>query len=263
VCDYGLIPGIHPPTVSVTPFDINDLECEALVRLFQETAFHIEDIRIERVVDRRRRWGGEEHPAAVFGLTVRKPTIQFASSLDREQRIDVIAHELVHILLVYRHGLKMIDRRIPGLERDQDLSYYFWDLDKHWNYLLEQTVNTIHHGILLDYLAEEYGIASDFHLALFQHNLRIVSEMCFPDRESQYAKGLIAFEYRKRMGRVDGAIHPSCQSGPFWKAYASARKHFGSYGFHAIPSPLTYEEDVLSFLEDLGYKRQDFAFLPE
>jgi hypothetical protein len=26
---------------------------------------------------------------------------------------------------------------------------------------------------------------------------------------------------------------------------------------------LTYEEDALSFLEDLGYQKRDFTFLPE
>jgi hypothetical protein len=250
-------------TVFVSPFDIHSLECEALVRLFQETALHIQDIRIEMVVDRGWCRGGEEHPAAVFGLTVREPLIQFAGSLDREQRIDVIAHELVHILLVYRYGLRMIDRRVPCRGGSRDPSSYLRDLNRHWNYLLEQTVNTIHHGILLDYLAEEYGIASGFHLALLQHNHRIVSGMRFPDRESQYARGLVAFEYDKRMGKIDGAISLSCQSEPFEKAYASAHKHFGSFDFHAIPSPSTYEEGVRSFLEDLGYQRQDFVFLPD
>jgi len=248
---------------SIVPFDISDLECEALMKLFQETTSHIQGIRIEIMINRRRHRGQEEHPATTLGITVRRPTIRFADSLDREERIDTIAHELVHVLLVYRYGLRMIDRRIARPGSNQDIFDHYLDLNKYWNYFLGQTVNTIHHRILIDYLKEEYGIASDFHLTLFRHNFRIVAESHYPDRESQYAKGLIAFEHEKRMDKVDRVLNPYRQSEFFWKAYYSAQKHFGDYHFHAIPTPLTYEENVLSFLEDLGYQKLDFMFLPE
>lgn len=256
-------PVMNPSMNSIAPFDIIDLECESLMNLFQETASHIRDIRIERVTNRRSRRGQEEHPATTLGITVRRPTIRFADSLDREERIDTIAHELVHVLLVYRYGLRMIDRRFGRPGSNQDIFDHYLDLNKYWNYFLGQTVNTIHHRILIDYLKEEYGIASDFHLTLLRHNFRILSNSHYPDRESQYAKGLIAFEHEKRMDKVDRVLNPYHQSEFFWKAYYSAQKHFGGYHFHAIPTPSAYEENVLSFLDDLGYQKRDFRFLPE
>ena len=176
MCDCEPASAMNPSMNSIAPFDISDLECEALMKLFQETTSHIENIRIERVTNRRSHRGQEEHPATTLGITVRRPTIRFADSLDREERIDTIAHELVHVLLVYRYGLRMIDRRIARPGSNQDIFDHYLDLHKYWNYFLGQTVNTVHHRILIDYLKEEYGIASDFHLALFRHNFRIVSE---------------------------------------------------------------------------------------
>jgi hypothetical protein len=83
------------------------------------------------------------------------------------------------------------------------------------------------------------------------------------DKESLYARGLIAFEYEKLMGKVNGIINPFRQSEFFWKAYRSAQKHFGRYGFRSIPTPPSYEENILSFLETLGYQRENFVFFPE
>jgi len=263
MCDVEVTRAMNPSMLSVVPFDIGDLECQPLTKLFRETTSHIHDIRIGMVATRRTGLGQEEHPAVALGLTVQRPTIQFVDTLDRNQRIDVIAHELVHILLVYQYGLRMIDRRFPYQGSGQDPFFdYLLGLNNYWKYFLEQTVNTIHHGILIDYLHEEYGIPSDFFLALFRHNFRVASESHYADRESQYAKGLLAFEYAKRIGTVGNGIHPYPPSESVWKAYWSAEKHFGGYGFHAIPTPATYEENVLSFLEDLGYQRRDFVFLP-
>ena len=152
MCNGDLTLAIDPPMRSIAPFDISDLECEALLKLFREATSHIRDIRIEMVTDGKRHPEQEAHPATTLGLAVQKPTIRFARSLDREQRIDAIAHELVHILLVYRYGLRMIDRRTPRLISNQDIFDYFLNLNRHWKYFLEQIVNTIHHRILIDYL---------------------------------------------------------------------------------------------------------------
>ena len=189
MCDCELASAMNPSMKSIAPFDISDLECEALMKLFQETTSHIRDIRIERVTNRRSHRGQEEHPATTLGITVRKPTIRFADWLDREQRIDAIAHELLHILLVYRYGLRMIDRRIPCLGSNQDIFDQYLDLNRYWDYFLGQTVNTVHHRILIDYLKEEYGIASNLHLALFRHNFRIVSEESISGQGIPVCKG--------------------------------------------------------------------------
>jgi len=263
MCDCKLTPEMNRSVRSIVPFDISDLKCEALMKLFQETTSYIQDIRIEMMASRRSYREQEEHPATTLGITVQRPTIRFADSLIRERRIDTIAHELVHILLVYRFGLRMIERRIHHPASNQDIFDYFLNLNRFWDYFLSQTVNTVHHRILIGYLKEEYGIASDLYLTLFRHNFRILSKSHYPDRESQYAKGVAAFEYEKLVGKIDMAIDLYRQSEFFWKAYSSAQEHFENYDFQAIPTASTYEENVLSFLEDLGYQKHDFTFLPE
>jgi hypothetical protein len=55
-------------------------------------------------------------------------------------------------------------------------------------------------------------------------------------------------------------MNPSCQPELFWKAYNSANEHFGRYRFPNVPGPSAYEENILSFLKDLGYEREDFTF---
>jgi len=262
MCDCEFASSMNSSMPCIVPYDISELECETLMALFLETALYVQNVRIEMVTNRGKQGGQEMHPATTLGLTVYKPTIRFASWLDREQRIDAIAHELLHILLVYRYGLRMIDRRSHHFGSSQDIFDYFLNLSKHWKYFLEQTVNTIHHQILVDYLKEEYRIVSNLQLTLFRHNFRIVLKSYYPDKESQYAKGLIAFEHKKLVGRIENVINPNQQPEFFWMAYCSAQKHFGGYGFHAIPPSLTYEESVFSFLEDLGYKRRDFRFVP-
>ena len=263
MADGELALAVTPSMRSIVPFDIGELESEALMTLFGETTSHIQDIRIVRVTNGKRHPCQEEQPAMTLGITVRRPTIQFSDWLDREERIDAIGHELLHILLVYRHGLRMIDRKIPRLISNQDIFDYYLNLNRHWKYLLEQIVNTIHHQILIDYLKEGYGIGNDLQLTLLRHNFLIVSRSYYPDRESQYAKGLIAFEYEKRTAKVDQRLNLNRQSDFFWKAYHSAQEFFGAYTSRTIPSPSAYEEDVLGFLEDLGYQRRHFIFLPE
>jgi hypothetical protein len=131
-----------------------------------------------------------------------------------------------------------------------------------WVFLLEQIANTAHHLILIDYLRNEYGIESHLHRYLLQHNFRSIANDNARDKESQYGKGLVAFEYERLVGKVDGIINTSGQAEFFWKTYHSAQKHFGGYSSESIPAPSAHEEKVLSFLEDLGYPRGDFVFFP-
>ena len=258
-----LILNKNPAILSKKDFDISCLESETLQRLYHQTTSYVQNLRIEIIANKKDYWSRETHPAATIGLPVQNPTIQFANSLDREQRIEAVAHELVHLLLVYRYGLGVIGLRIPHFENSQDIFDFFMSVSGDWDYLLGQIANTVHHLILIDYLREEYGIESDLHLHLLQHNFRIIANDKSRDKESLYARGLIAFEYEELMGKVDRGINPFCQTEFFWKAYHSAQKYFGRHGFRSIPTPSSYEENILSFLGTLGYQRENFLFFPE
>jgi len=98
------------------PFDISVLESEALMRLFQETASFRKGIRIEMIHLGEESLSQEEHPAATIGMNVQTPTVLFVESLDREQRVEAISHELGHLLLAYRFGLGLVGIRIPHRE---------------------------------------------------------------------------------------------------------------------------------------------------
>jgi len=244
-------------------FKIDSLESDTLNRLFHETTSYLQGFRVEMIPHRKCHASDEEHPVTTLGLALQKPTIQFVDSLNRLQRIEAIAHELVHLLLVYRFGLGVIGRRIPPRRTDQEVFSYFLSMNKDWVYLLGQVANTVHHLILIDYLKEEYGIESGLHRRLLHHNFCIIANDNDRDKESLYARGLIAFEYEKLMGKIGRAINPHLQPEFFRKAYHSAQKYFGRYGFRSIPIPSSYQEDILSFLEALGYQREDFVFFPE
>ncbi len=245
------------------PIDISSLGSEILGKLFYEASQYIQGIRIEVVPSRINSLNDKEHPAATVGLTIGIPTIQLMDTLDRTQQGEAIAHELIHLLLVYRFGLGVIGLKTPRHGDSQELFKFCLNLNKHWGYLLGQIVNTAHHLILIDYLKEEYGIRSDLHLRLLQHNFHIIANEIWWDRESLYAKGLIAFEYEKLIGKVDRVINLYRQSEFFWKAYHAAEKHFGGYRSQSIPISSYYKEDILSFLEDLAYQREDFIFFPQ
>ena len=245
------------------PFDVGSLESQELARLFNEVSSHVQRIRIEMVPCRGSHRSREEHPAAIIGLTAWSPTILFTDSMNTGERTEAIAHELVHLLLVYRFGLGVIGRRIPPPRTSQEVFSYFLSMNKAWVYLLGQVANTVHHLILIDYLKEEYGIESGFHRRLVHHNFCRITNDNDRDEESLYARGLIAFEYEKLMGKIGRAINPYLQPEFFWKAYHSAQKYFGRYGFRSMPTPSSYQEDILSFLEALGYQREDFVFFPE
>ena len=244
-------------------FDIHSLGSEVLMKLYHQANLLIEEIRIVTVPGRRGDQMREESPAATIGLPLGIPTIQFADSLSRIERIEAIAHELVHLLLVYRFGLGVIGLRIPPFGNGHDIFNFFINISGDWNYLLGQIVNTVHHLILIDYLMEEYGIESGLHLRLLQHNFRIIANENWRDKESLYAKGLIAFEYERLIGNMERGINVSRQTEPFWKAYQMAQEHFGKYSFRSISTSSAYEENISSFLEDLGYRRQDFVFFPK
>jgi len=246
----------------IASFNIARLESDKVIRLFDEVTSYVPGIRIEVVPSRRGPVRGEQHPASTIGLTHERLTVQFASSLDREQRIDAIAHEFGHILLLYRFGLGVVGRRIPPPGDSEEVFRYFMSMNRNWFYLLGQVANTAHHCILIDYLKEEYGIESHLHPRLLEHNFRIIAREHSEDEESLYAKGIIAFEYERLIGEMDRSINAFGQTESFWEAYHAAEEHFGGYSFHSIPSPAAYKESVLSFLEDLGYKREDFIFLP-
>jgi len=230
------------------------------MRIFNETSMYIQEVRVEGVANRRSRWSCEEYSAATIGFPLGIPTIQFADSLSRINRIEAVAHELVHLLLLYRYGLGIIGRKIPRYGNNDDVFRYFMSMGGNWEYLLGQLGNTAHHLVLIDYLKEEYGIQSDLHHQLLHHNLQIIENKNWQDKELLYAKGIIAFEYERLIGKVDRLIDLNCQTEFFWKSYHSAQKHFEKYGFQSIPGPSSYEEDILSFLEALGYQKQDFMF---
>jgi hypothetical protein len=243
-------------------FDIHSLGSEVLMKVYHEANSLIPEIRIETVPGPRGHKVREESPASTIGLPLEIPTIQFADSLSRKKRIEAIAHELVHILLVYRHGLGVIGRGIPRYGNSDDVFRYFMSMSGDWEYLLGQLGNTVHHLILVDYLEEKYGIDSRLHLHLLNHNFSILSKKSLEDKESLYATGIVAFEYEKLIGNVDRLIDLDRQTECFWKSYQSVQKHFGKYGFQTIPESSSYKEDILSFLEDLGYQKQDFVFFP-
>ncbi len=241
---------------------IGCLESEALQRLFRETTSYVRDITIEVIPNARGGRSQEEHPATTTGLIFQRPVIQIADWLDEGQRIEAVAHELAHLFFVYRYGLGVVGRKIPRPGDSESVFRFFMSMKGDWIYLLGQIPNTAHHLILLDYLRQEYGIEDDLHTYLLDQNFRVAATDNARDRESQYGMGLVAFEYERLIGKFDGAINVNDRSEFFWEAYHLARKHFGSYGIRFIPTTASYQEDILSFLGDLGYQSEDFIFFP-
>ena len=244
-------------------FDVAGLESETLQRLFHEITAYVRNIRIEEVISGRNHRGGEEHPATTLGLTLQRPVIQIAGWLGKEKRIEAIAHEVGHLLLVYRYGLGVVGRKTPRPGDSEGVFRFFMSMRGDWVYLLGQIANTAHHLILIDFLKQEYGIEDDLHTYLLHQNFCVAANDKARDKESQYGMGLVAFEYERLIDKIDKAINVDHQSEFFWEAYHLAQKYFGRYGFRSIPAPASYKEDILSFLEALGYQREDFIFFPE
>jgi hypothetical protein len=164
--------------------------------------------------------------------------------------------------LIYRYGLGVIGRRTPHPGGNEDVFHYFMSMPGDWIFLLGQIANTAHHLILIDHLRNEYGIESHLHRQLLEHNFRGIANHSERDKESLYAKGLIAFEYGRLVGEIDRVINTSGQAESFWKAYKAAQICFEGYSSESIPSPAIYKKDILSLLEELGYPKESFVFLP-
>jgi hypothetical protein len=245
------------------PFEIGRFESETLTRLFHETISFVERIQIEFISHRGAFSKRGKSPASTVGLTGGRPTIQITDKLDRAQQIEAIAHELIHLLLVYRFGMRIVGLKIPPPGNQEEIFKFCMNMNKDWDYILGQIVNTIHHLILIDYLREEYGIESNLHLRLLHHHFCILTNEDSKDEESLYAKGIVAFEYERLIGKVETVMNSSSQPESFWKAYHSAAECFGSYRFPNVPARSRYEENVFSFLEDLGYERKDFVWWPK
>jgi hypothetical protein len=243
-------------------FDIHSLDSEVLTKLYHEVNSLTSEMRIRAVPTPKGSLLREESPASTTGLPLGIPTVQFAESLNGKNRMEAIAHELLHLLLVYRYGLGVIGRKIPRYGNSDDVFRYFMSMSGDWEYLLGQLANTVHHLVVIDYLKEEYQIESRVHLRLLNHNFSIIAKDNPKDKESLFAKGIIAFEYEKLVGDVDRLIDLDRQTEYFWRSYQSAQKYFRKYDLQSIPSPFSYREDILSFLEDLGYQKQDFVFFP-
>ena len=243
--------------------DIHSLDSDALTKLYDEANSLISGIRIEILPANRADSARDRHPAATVGLPPETPTIQFSVSLDRISRIEAIAHELAHLLLMYRYGLGIIGRKVPRGRCNEDVFHYFMSMPGDWVFLLGQIANTAHHLILIDHLRNEYGIESHLHYRVLQHDTRSIANDNNKDKESVYAKGVIAFEYERLIGQFERIIQPSSQTESFWTAYHAAQECFGRYSYQSIPTSFTYEANILSFLEILGYARENFIFFPE
>jgi hypothetical protein len=202
----------------------------------------------------------EKHPAALIGLTTGRPMIRLNDKLNRVQKIEAFAHELVHTLFIYKFGLRVMSLRSPCPSDSDEIFRFCMNMNKDWNYILGQIVNTAHHIILIDYLKEKCGIGSSLHLQLLQYHFCRLVKDDEKEKESLFARGFIAFEYERLIGKLEGVLNLDPQTEFFWKAYHSAQKHLEKFSFHSIPSPSYYTEHLLGILEDLGYPKEDFIF---
>jgi hypothetical protein len=249
------------------PFDIGSLGSGELVQLFHEASSYVPRLAVEIVQDQGIPHGIEKNMAILVGIGGPISAIRFLDTLEREQQIEAIAHELAHLLLIHRFGLRLIRQMRPhpaGPEHD-----FFTRMSHNGFSLLGQIGNTAHHLILIDYLRERHGIGSDLHCRLLHHHFLFFGYQSYmlakearEDMESFYREGIIAFEYGKILGRLEGVRNMVHQTDSFRKAVRSAEAHLGKYCFQSLPTPSSYEENVLSLLKDLGYEREDFVFFP-
>jgi len=245
-------------------FDIGSLGSRELVRLFHEASSYVQGLAVEIVRDQGIHHGMEKIMAILVGIGSSMPTIRFLDSLEREKQVEAIAHELAHLLLIHRFGLKLIRQKRPYSAGPEQNS--LTRLSHNGFSLLGQIGNTAHHLILVDYLRERHAIGSDLHCRLlhrhflfFCYRSHMLTKEAREDMESLYREGIIAFEYGKILGRFEGVRNMLYQMDFFRKAVRAAETHFGKYCLEALPTPSSYEEDVLSLLRDLGYEREDFV----
>jgi hypothetical protein len=251
---------IHPRISSVKHLDIHWFESQALTELFEEVSSYVKNIRIEMVPLSRRSYATEENPAILIGLLQNKTAIRFIDSLDRRQRVEAIAHELAHLLMIYRYGLSLVEHRSFYASNSSQISGGEVRSNIEWISFLGQMTNTVHHLILVPYLREIYGIESGLHLQLLNNFCTLPINL--NDRESHRTGGLIAYELERLIGKGVRWINLYGQSESFRKVFEAARKYFQEYGYPSIPSSSHYEENIFSFLEELGYFAGEFIFFP-
>jgi len=248
-------------------FDIGSLGSGELIQLFDEASSCVPGLAVEIVRDQGLSHDIEKTTAILVGIGGPIPTIRFLDSLEREERIEAIAHELAHLVLIHRFGLRLIRQKHPyPADPKQDS---FTRMSHNGFSLLGQIGNTAHHLILIDYLREQHGIGSYMqcrllhrHFLSFAYQSYMLAKEAREDTESFYREGIIAFEYGKIFRRLDGVRNMPRQTDSFQKAVRAAETYFGKYGLQSLPTPPSYEEDVLSLLKDLGYERKDFVFFP-
>jgi hypothetical protein len=249
---------IHQRISSIRLLDIHSLDLEALTGLFEEVSSYVKNIKIEVASYPGRSDEAENNPAILIGVRQKKTAIRISDSLDRRQCVEAIAHELAHLLLIFRFGLSLVDHKSPSdasLMSEDEMNQ-----EKNWFFFLGQMTNTLHHLILVPYLKEVYGIGSELQLHLLKRSC--VPSLNINDQEPQPIGGLIAYEYKRLLGEGNPWIKLYGQSGDFQKALEAARRHFQRIGYPSIPSPSCYKENIFSFLEDLGYLREEFTLFP-
>lgn len=213
------------------PFDIDQLKSLELMNLFDETARFISRIDIEIVPDQTHGLSREETPAHNIIDDSDDPSalIQFSNSLSRDEQIQAIAHEIAHLLLIFKHGLRIRDRFFAILEIDPS-----------------EITNITHHLIFIELIKEEYKIESSLHLNLLRSN---ISEFLADKNSPRHIKGIRAYEYERLVGKIDRAMDSTSS---IEKAFDSAQRYFYSYNSKNIPTPLSYVRDICSFLKDTG-----------
>ena len=213
------------------PFDIDQLESPQLLNLFSETAGFINKIDIQIVPDQTHGLSREETPAHNRIDDSDDPTalIQFSDSLSRSEQIQAIAHEIAHLLLMYKHGLRI---------RDHSFAIFWFDPS--------EIVNITHHLIFTELLKEVYKIESSLHLNLLRKN---ISEFLTDENSPRHIKGLSAYEYERLVGKIEGTGNLNSL---VEDAIASAHKYFCNYNSKSIPTPPSYIDDIWSFLKDTG-----------
>jgi hypothetical protein len=249
---------IHQRISSIRLFDIRSLDSEALAGLFEEVSSYVKNIKIEVASYSGKSDETENNPAILIGVRQKKTAIRISDSLDRNQCVEAIAHELAHLLLIFRFGLSLVDHKSPGdasLMSEDEMNQ-----EKNWFFFLGQMINTLHHLILVPYLKEVYNIGSELQLHLLKRSC--VPSLDLNDHEPQPIGGLIAYEYERLIGEGNPWTNLYGQSGNFQKALEAARKHFQKIGYPSIPSPSCYKGNIFSFLGDLGYLREEFTLFP-
>ena len=127
-------------------FDVGSLGSGELAQLFQKASSYVPGLGVEIVQDQGLSHGIQKTMAILAGIGSPTPIIRFLDRLEREEQIEAIAHELGHLLLIHRFGLRLIrlKRPHPG-DPEEEL---FTRISHDGFSLLGQIGNTAHHLIL-------------------------------------------------------------------------------------------------------------------